>query len=207
MTRRRLGPVPRTTATLPLLLKKTPPSVSGGSTRQAEPSSGPVTVSAMNGPCHGRNDGDVTAPPMALRRPRATRFDAAPTFPRGGVPHSPPRFAGAVFFLGLLYQRPIPLRQQTGLTMPPRLGNNWKTATRSTPSASREACSFVRLGAPRVTRHRAICGSGCWRRNRDNRAVRPGAWPPRPAREPPVTVGTTPSPTVLSASRAAAVCR
>ena len=25
-----------------------------------------------------------------------------PTFPRGGVPHSPPRFAGAVFFLGLL---------------------------------------------------------------------------------------------------------
>ena len=102
------------------------PVVGGGGTRQAEPLSGPVTVAAMNGPCHGRNDGDVTAPPMALRRPRATctRCDAAPTFPRGGVPHSPPRFAGAVFFLGLLYQRPIPLRQPTGLTMPPRLGDN-----------------------------------------------------------------------------------
>ncbi len=85
---------------------------------------GPVTVAAMNGLCHGRNDGDVTAPPMALGRRGATRCKATPTFPRGGVRHSPPRFAGAVFFLGLLYHCPIALRQPTGLTMTPRRGDN-----------------------------------------------------------------------------------
>ena len=39
------------------------------------------------------------------------------TFPPGGVHHSRPRFAGAVFFR--LHRRSIPLRQPTGLTMLP----------------------------------------------------------------------------------------